>query len=83
MVDEFVCFTTPRFGMEKLEFNYTKNSDFVELLKNNSAKYQKPWFSQHQAKWNQHSNPPYVEMLTKHGIGFTFNQQDNLLNFEM
>jgi hypothetical protein len=83
MVDEFVCYDEPKFGMEMLKFNYTKNSDFIKLLKNISSLTQKPWFDQHHAKWNQKKNPPMTEVLTKHGIGFTFNLNADFINFDL
>lgn len=82
MVEMFACFDKPHYGMENLKFNYTKNSDFVELLRNITKNSQKPWFDKRIAKWNQHENPPHSEILTAEGIGFTFNLNNNLLYFD-
>lgn len=84
MVEDYVCNTRSRYGMDKLKFNYTKNTDFVERLKNITAISQKPWFDKKLAKLNQQKgNPPNTETLIMHGIGFTFNLNDDLLNFDL
>lgn len=79
----FVCNNRPRFGTEQLRFNYTKNTDFVKLLKNITSQDQKLWFDQHRAMWNMHANPPHFETLNSLGIGYTFNLLDDLLNFDL
>lgn len=81
MVDEFVCFIQPEFQMENLQFNYSKNTDFVDMLKNDSSP--QFWLKEFDAKWNQKECSPNAETLTKHGIGFTFNLNDDILNLDL
>lgn len=75
-VDEFICYKQPAFALDWFEFNYTSNSDFVELLRNISLENQKPWFEKHSAKWNLIDRPPFTEQLLHPGIGYTFNLID-------
>lgn len=82
MVDQYICFENPEFGMENYRFNYTKNSDFVETLRNVSSKMFER-FEKRVASFNQKMNPPYAETLTRNGIGFTFNLADDILNFDL
>ena len=67
--------------MENFKFNFSKNSDFVELLRKVSKKH--PLMDQRIATFNLEANPPYVETLTSQGIGYTFNLVDDILDFNM
>lgn len=83
MVEMFACETEPKMSMEKFPFNYSQNSDFVDFLSSNiTENSQKLWFDERKAKWQNDSNPSFVETLTLNGIGFTFNSfsADELLN---
>lgn len=82
-VDQFVCFNQPKFKMEMVSFNYKKNSDFFNLLKESTTKFQKPVFDERIENFNQISHLEYAETITAQGFGFTFNFADDILNFDL
>ena len=55
--------------------NYTSTSDFVDLLRNYTH-LNRPWFINKKAKWNKLVDPPFAEILTQNGFGYTFNLMD-------
>lgn len=57
--------------MEYNRFDFTKPSDFVENLRNMTD--QRAWFSGTEAVWNIDESPEFVEIVTRHGLGFAFN----------
>lgn len=72
----FICSDAPEHEMDRFPFNYSQNADFVSFLMNITSTAQKLWFDDKTAKWQGDSNPKYVQTLTRHGIGFTFNTLD-------
>lgn len=82
MVEMHICNEAPGYEMDMFPFNYTRDSDFIDLLLNITFTSQSLWFKERNATWLGEINPKYVETLTMNGIGFTFNtfDADEVLN---
>lgn len=79
MCERFVAETVTKYE----PFNFTSTSDFVKMLLEEFHD-ERPWFKYRNAKWESIINPPFAEILTNYGFGYTFNLIDKseLLNDE-
>lgn len=80
-VDHIVCYDHTSYLLPGNSFTYSKNSDFVEHLRNNSV--QRNWFNSSKRFWNSKKIPEFAEIMTRYGIAFTFNllADSRLLDF--
>ena len=80
-VQNIVCFERGKSLLNLNSFNYRKNSDFVEYLRNITD--QRVWFNASLGYWNNEPNPSFAETLTRFGLGLTFNivEYENLMHF--
>jgi len=74
--DEVVVMNDDKF---ELNFKYSSNKEFVQHLWNKTV--EREWFNELNALWNGR----FAEILTRRGIGFTFNllPADELLNLNV
>lgn len=79
-VQHIVCFDETKYFLSSNSFNFSSNSDFVEHLR--TFQPQRIWFNKSERFWNSKNKAIFAEILTKNGIGFTFNlaKDHNLLN---
>jgi len=68
-----ICELEPKYDLEKISFNFSAYSDFVDLLMKITKKSQLRWFNDRIASWQDDHNPSYVDILTLNGIAFSFN----------
>ncbi|CAG9805270.1 unnamed protein product [Chironomus riparius] len=76
-----ICRTLNSVGFSKDPFNFSSTSDFVDMLRSRTHR-ERPWFIYRKAKWNRDIDPPFAEILTHYGFGYTFNlvEQTRLIN---
>lgn len=69
------------FVMNFFDFNYRHPSDFVKTMRKHL--YDGGAWETGQSWWNAMTRPPYAQMLTEKGVGWTFNMvgAEKLLNF--
>lgn len=53
-------------------FEFNTSSELVDNLYYYTS-LSRPWFVHKKAKWNTVIEPPFAEILTQNGIGYTFN----------
>jgi acid-sensing ion channel, other len=74
-VEHVICHDASHHLLDFLWFNYTKPSDAVDFLKNQTE--HREWFSSVEAIWNNEENPKFTEIITRNGLGFTFNLMED------
>jgi hypothetical protein len=70
-VDLITCYDNAFSSLPGNSFNYTKNSDFVDYLKKQTA--QREWIGSSEILWNGRKTSDFAEIVTKYGISFGFN----------
>jgi hypothetical protein len=70
-IEHIICFDESYHMLDYLWFNYTKPSDAVDILRNLTE--QREWFNRTEVIWNNEENPKFTEIITRNGLGFTFN----------
>lgn len=84
VVEQFICYDSPNYSMEDVPFNYSSNNDFVAHLKAYRTSHILWFYSYKIFKWHGIGSPPFAEVLTRFGFGFSFNimQANDLINFD-
>jgi len=79
IVDEMICFDSISIVDRDEDFIYSSNKEFVEYLWNKTV--EREWFNE----LNDLCAGRFAEILTRRGIGFTFNllPADELLNLNV
>lgn len=76
-----MCFSKENYLLPGNSFTYSKNSDFVEFLKNETA--ERKWFDYNQFWWDRREDVKFAETLSTYGIGFSFNLLEDFNLFHL
>jgi hypothetical protein len=74
-VEHIICYDQSSHLLNSLWFNYTTTSDAVDYLRNLTE--HREWFNRTEAIWNNEKNPKFTEIITRNGLGFTFNLMEH------
>ena len=79
-----MCRTLNNVDRARDPFNFSSTSDLVDMLRDDTHR-ERPWFIYRNAKWNGAVDPPFAEILTRYGFGYTFNlmEKSKLLDEKM